>query len=160
MHSRLNKLQCELSNFAITLVGPRVYYALGKDFPPLAFLARTRPTGAPAVALIIQGIVTSIIIFSGRVDQIQQYAGFTLTLFASLAVSCVIVLRVRNPEWKRPFRAWGYPLSPILFLAMSGWMMFWAFQGRPLESILSLVTVFVGGLIFALFLRRGSSGTR
>ena len=145
---------------AMTLVGPRVYYALGKDFTPFSFLSRTRRTGAPAVALIIQGIVTSIIIFSGRVDQIQQYAGFTLTLFASLAVSCVIVLRVRNPEWKRPFRAWGYPLSPILFLAMSGWMMFWAFQGRPLESILSLVTVFVGGLIFALFLRRGSSGTR
>jgi APA family basic amino acid/polyamine antiporter len=141
---------------AMTLVGPRVYYALGKDFPPFAVLARTRRTGAPAVALTIQGIVTSVIIVSGRVDQIQQYAGFTLTLFASLAVSCLIVLRVRNPEWKRPFRAWGYPISPVLFLAVSAWMMFWALQGRPLESVLSLVTVLVGGLIFALFLRRGS----
>ncbi len=112
------------------------------------------------MALIIQGIVTSVIILSGRVDQIQQYAGFTLTLFASLAVSCVIVLRVRSPEWKRPFRAWGYPLSPVLFLAMSGWMMYWAFQGRPVESTLSLVTVLVGGLIFALFVRRGSFGGR
>ena len=145
---------------AMTLVGPRVYYALGKDFTPFAFLSRTRRTGAPAVALIIQGIVTSVIILSGRVDQIQQYAGFTLTLFASLAVSCVIVLRVRSPEVERPFRAWGYPISPVLFLAVSGWMMFWAFQGRPVESILSLLTVLVGGLIFALFVRRGSSGAR
>ena len=145
---------------AMTLVGPRVYYALGKDFTPFAFLARTRPTGAPAVALIIQGIVTSVIILSGRVDQIQQYAGFTLTLFASLAVSCVIVLRVRSPEIDRPFRAWGYPVSPILFLAVSGWMMFWAFQGRPEESVLSFMTVLVGGLVFALFLRRGKSGGR
>ena len=142
---------------AMTLVGPRVYYALGKDFKPYAFLARTRQTGAPAVALIIQGIVTSIIIVSGRVDQIQQYAGFTLTLFASLAVSCVIVLRVRRPEVARPFRTWGYPLSPILFLGVSAWMMYWAFQGRPLESTLSFVTVLVGGLIFALFVRRGSA---
>ena len=145
---------------AMSLIGPRVYYALGKDFTPFAFLARTRRTGAPAVALIIQGIVTSVIILSGRVDQIQQYAGFTLTLFASLAVSCVIVLRVRSPEVERPFRAWGYPISPVLFLAVSGWMMFWAFQGRPKESILSLLTVLVGGLIFALFVRRGSSGGR
>ena len=145
---------------AMTLVGPRVYYALGKDFTPFAFLARTRWTGAPAVALVIQGIVTSAIIFSGRVDQIQQYAGFTLTLFASLAVSCVIVLRVRSPEIDRPFRAWGYPVSPILFLAVSGWMMFWAFQGRPAESLLSFMTVLVGGLVFALFLRRGKSGGR
>ena len=145
---------------AMTLVGPRVYYALGKDFTPFAFLSRTRATGAPAVALIIQGIVTSVIILSGRVDQIQQYAGFTLTLFASLAVSCVIVLRVRSPELERPFRAWGYPISPVLFLAVSGWMMFWAFQGRPVESMLSLTTVLVGGLVFVLFVRRGSSGEK
>ena len=145
---------------AMTLVGPRVYYALGKDFKPFAFLARTRRTGAPAVALVIQGILTSVIIVSGRVDQIQQYAGFTLTLFASLAVSCVIVLRLRSPEIERPFRAWGYPISPVLFLAVSGWMMFWAFQGRPVESVLSLVTVLLGGLVFALFVRRGGSNRR
>ena len=143
---------------AMTLVGPRVYYALGKDFKPFAFLARTRPTGAPAVALITQGVVTSVIVLSGRVDQIQQYAGFTLTLFATLAVSCVIVLRVRSPEIERPFRAWGYPITPIVFLAVSGWMMFWAFQGRPVESVLSLLTVVVGGLVFAIFVRRGISG--
>jgi APA family basic amino acid/polyamine antiporter len=143
---------------AMTLVGPRVYYALGKDFPAFAFLARTRPTGAPAVALIIQGVVTSVIILSGRVDQIQQYAGFTLSLFASLAVSCVIVLRIRSPELERPFRAWGYPFSPILFLAVSGWMMFWAFQGRPVESALSLLTVLVGGLLFAIFVAKGKRG--
>ena len=136
---------------AMTLIGPRVYYALGKDFKAFSFLSRTRETGAPAVALIIQGIVTTIIILSGRVDQIQQYAGFTLTLFASLAVSCVIVLRFRRPESVRPFRAWGYPISPLLFLGVSGWMMYWAFQGRPLESTLSFATVLVGGLIFALF---------
>ena len=145
---------------AMTLVGPRVYYALGKDFAPFSFLARTRRSGAPAVALIIQGVVTSVIILSGRVDQIQQYAGFTLTLFLSLAVSCVIVLRVRSPEHERPFRALGYPISPILFIAVSGWMMFWAFQGRPVESILALVTVLIGGLLFALFVRRGSSSAR
>ncbi len=98
--------------------------------------------------------MTSVIILSGRVDQIQQYAGFTVTLFASLAVSCVIVLRVRRPDIERPFRAWGYPASPVLFLLVSGWMMYWAFQGRPIESALSLLTVLVGGLIFAFSVAR------
>ena len=139
---------------AMTFAGPRVYYALGKDFRPFALLARTRSTGAPAIALLAQGAVTSVIIVSGRVDQIQQYAGFTLTLFASLAVSSVIVLRLRQPSVERPFRAWGYPLSPVLFLAVSVWMMFWAFRGRPVESTLSFVTVAVGGIIFAVSKRR------
>ena len=101
-----------------------------------------------------------MIILSGRVDQIQQYAGFTLTLFASLAVSCVIVLRIRRPELERPFRAWGYPASPLLFLAASLWMMYWAFQGRPAESTLSLLTVLLGGVIFALFVSRRSNRGR
>jgi APA family basic amino acid/polyamine antiporter len=55
---------------------------------------------------------------------------------------------------ERPFRAWGYPLTPLLFLAVSVWMMYWAFQGRPVESTLSLLTVLVGGVIFALSLSR------
>jgi APA family basic amino acid/polyamine antiporter len=134
---------------AMTIAGPRVYYALGRDYPLFSFLSRTNPrTGAPVTALLIQGSVTSGIILLGRVDQIQQYAGFTLTLFASLAVSCVIVRRIRQPELERPFQVFAYPLTPLLFLGVSAWMMFWAFQGRPLESMLALATVALGGILF------------
>jgi APA family basic amino acid/polyamine antiporter len=82
------------------------------------------------------------------VDQIQQYVGFTLTLFASIAISCVIVLRFKRPQMERPFRTWGYPVTPLLFLAVSAWALIWNFRGRPLESILSLVTVLLGGAVF------------
>jgi APA family basic amino acid/polyamine antiporter len=134
---------------AMTIVGPRVSIALGRDYKAFRFLSVIRGSrGVPANALILQGLVTSIIIVSGRIDQIMQYAGFTLALFASLAVSCVIVLRIRSPDMPRPFRTWGYPLTPILFLSVSGWMMFWAFQGRPVESTLGLLTAALGGVVF------------
>ena len=140
---------------AMTIAGPRVYYAFGRDFPALGALARTDArTGAPSTALFLQGGVTSLIILSGRVDQIIQYAGFTLTLFASLAVSCVFVLRFRSPEMVRPFRAWGYPVTPLLFLAISVWTMFWALRGRPIESALALATVALGGLVFFALSKR------
>jgi APA family basic amino acid/polyamine antiporter len=135
---------------AMTVAGPRVYFALGKDFTPFAFLSRVRRGGAPVVALLLQGAVTSLIILSGRVDQIQQYAGFTISLFAALAVSCVLVLRMRRPEAARPFHAWGVPWSPLLFLGVSLWMMVWAFRGRPVESSLALLTVLLGGLTFSI----------
>jgi APA family basic amino acid/polyamine antiporter len=142
---------------AMTIVGPRVYYAFGKDFEPLRFLARVnKKTGAPTPALLLQGVATSVIILLGRIDQIQQYAGFTLSLFASLAVSCVIVLRMRRPNMERPFKALGYPITPILFIAVSAGMMFWAFQGRPLESSLSFATVAAGGIIFYGLVRKQS----
>lgn len=134
---------------AMTIVGPRVYYALGRDYSMFRFFAHSgEKSGSPTTSLIVQGAVTSLIIFSGRIDQIQQYAGFTLTLFASLAVSCVITLRIRRPELRRPFRAWGYPVTPLLFLGVTTWTMVWAVRGRPVESIAGLVTVAVGGLIF------------
>ena len=138
----------------MTVAGPRVYYALGIDFHQFSFLARTRSNGAPVTALCLQGIITSAIILAGRVDQIQQYTGFTLVLFSSLAVSCVIVLRLRDPHLERPFRAWGYPFTPVLFLSVSVWMMYWAFQGRPLESTLALMTVVAGGAVFSMTRRR------
>ena len=134
---------------AMTIAGPRVYFAFGRDFPPLRFLGRVSASrGTPAAAIFLQGVATSVLILSGRIDQIQQYAGFTLTLFASLAVSCVIVLRFRKPGLERPFRTWGYPFPPLLFLSASAWMLYSAFGGRPVESTLSLLTVAVGGLAF------------
>ena len=135
---------------AMTIAGPRVYYALGRDFRAFGALSRTNPSGAPVVALWTQAGVVVALILIGRIDQIQQYAGFTLALFSSLAVACVIVLRVRSPELERPFRAWGYPVTPLLYLASSAWMMVWAFRGRPLESTLAVLTVCVGGGVFYL----------
>jgi APA family basic amino acid/polyamine antiporter len=143
---------------AMTIAGPRVYYALGEDYPVFGFLSRTDASrGSPVAALLLQGSVTTAIIVSGSIDQIMQYAGFTLTLFASLAVSCVIVLRFRRPELPRPFRTWGYPATPILFLTVSAWMMFWSMRARPLESSLAFLTVLAGGLVFWWTTRRGAA---
>lgn len=137
---------------AMTVIGPRVYFAFGEDFKGLSILHRVSPkTGAPSAALLLQGVVTSAIILSGTLDQILQYAGFTLTLFASIAVSCVIALRIKRPEMPRPFKAWGYPFTPLFFLGVSIWTMIWAVRGRPQESSLGLVTVVVGGVIFYAF---------
>ena len=121
---------------AMTIAGPRVYYAFGRDFAPLGWLARAdAKTGAPRSALVLQGVATSIIIVSGRIDQIQQYAGFTLSLFACLAVSCVIVLRLRQPNANRPFRAWGYPATPLVFLAVTIWTMVISSSTRRILAI-------------------------
>jgi len=141
---------------AMTIAGPRVYYALGKDIWKLRVLTRTNDGGAPVNALLLQGTMASLIILSGNVGQILSYAGFTLALMSALAVSCVIVLRFKRPDMERPFRVWAYPLPPLFFLIVSIWTMYWAFQGRPVESTLALLTVAAGGGIFflAALLRR------
>lgn len=140
---------------AMTVVGPRVYYALGQDCPPLRFLGHLHATtGTPLAALVLQGATTTLFILLGTVDQIQQYAGLTLALFATLAVSAIFVLRIRQPELPRPFRVPWYPVTPLLFIAVSVWTMFWAAQSRPVESFLSAGTVGIGGLAYRMLSSR------
>jgi APA family basic amino acid/polyamine antiporter len=135
---------------AMTIAGPRVYYSLGQDIRRFRALSLTNKAGAPGNALLLQGVVTTIVILTGSVDQILAYAGFTLALMSTLAVSCVIVLRIKRPDMPRPFKVYAYPLPPIIFLSVSLWTMFWAFEGRPLESSLALLTVAAGGGIFVM----------
>jgi len=144
---------------AMTIAGPRVYYALGLDQKNLKFLARTKQgSSVPVAALLLQGIITTMIILSARIDQIIQYAGFTLALFSSLAVSCVIAFRIRHPRLKRPFKVIAYPFTPLLFLLISGWIMVWNLFGEYwFESLMSLLTVFLAALLFtALSMNSGS----
>lgn len=133
---------------AMTIAGPRVYFAFGRDFGLLRGLAKVDARGVPARSLVLQGLVTSAIIMSGRVDQIQQYSGLALTLFMSLAVSCVPILRWRCPDLPRPFRTPFYPWPAVAFLGVSAWMMVQAFRSRPAESMLALITVVIAGLVF------------
>jgi APA family basic amino acid/polyamine antiporter len=146
---------------AMTAVGPRVYYAAGQDNPALRFLGSIHATtGTPLASLVLQGAVTTLFIVLGTVDQIQQYAGLTLALFATLAVAAVFVLRVRRPELARPFRVPGYPFTPLAFIVVSVWTMFWALQSRPVESILSAATLALGGLLYRWSRSRtGTEGT-
>jgi APA family basic amino acid/polyamine antiporter len=63
----------------------------------------------------------------------------------------VIKLRITHPDLPRPYRAWGYPLSPLVFLLVTGFMMYYLATGRPLQSALSVVIMISGLLIYAVF---------
>jgi basic amino acid/polyamine antiporter, APA family len=70
----------------------------------------------------------------------------------------VVVLRMRQPRMERPFRAWGYPLTPLVFVGVLLWMMFWAARGRPVECLLGALTVAVGGALHVVA-RRVAAGS-
>jgi APA family basic amino acid/polyamine antiporter len=146
---------CVLSSMqASVLVGPRIYQAMAKDglFPaPVARVSDK--TGAPVVALVLQGIVALVELFSGRFDQLVRFTMFAIVAFSTLAVVAVFVLRVRRPEAPRPFRVPGYPLVPGVFVAVSLWM-FWSvltFSDVALEALMGFAIVATGVPAYAAF---------
>ena len=105
---------------AMVFAGPRVYYAMARDglFFPAA--ARIHPRyKTPAVAIVAQAIWSGLLVLTGSARALTTYTGFAVVLFACVAIGALFVLRAREPDAPRPFRALGYPIAPgIACLAM------------------------------------------
>ncbi len=130
---------------AMVLAGPRVYYAMARDglFPAAA--ARVDPRfRTPLVAIVAQGVWASLLVLSGRFDQLVEYTGFAVVLFAGLAVTSLFVLRRRAPDEPRPFRAWGYPLAPMIFSGASLLIVLNALWGSPTTSGAGVLVIAAG----------------
>jgi APA family basic amino acid/polyamine antiporter len=133
------------------MAGPRVYQVMGEDHPRLRLLARRTRHGAPVVAVILQSAVATLMLVTSTFEALLTYIGFTLSLSAGLTVVGVAVLRRREPGLERPYRAWGYPLTPGLFVVLCLWMTVHALWQRPVVAIAGLVTIASGlGLFFVV----------
>lgn len=139
---------------AMLLAGPRVADEMGRDHPALAALARRTGRGAPAAAVAVQAALALAMIATASFGALLGYIGFTLSICAGLTVLGVVVLRVREPGLPRPYRAWGYPLTPLLFLALSAWMVGHAFLERPASSLAGAATIALSLLAYVAVVRR------
>ena len=145
---------------AMVMAGPRVYYAMARDgqFPAMA--ARVDPRfRTPLVAIAAQGLWASVLVLSGRFDQLVEYTGFAVVLFAGVAVASLFVLRRRDPDAPRPFQAWGYPAAPFIFAVASLLIVLNALWRSPLTSGAGVLVIAAGVPIYLLMLRsrRGAS---
>jgi APA family basic amino acid/polyamine antiporter len=92
-----------------------------------------------------------------RFDVLLRYVSVTLALFAAATVLGVIVLRRREPGLARPYRTWGYPVTPVLFLALEIWMIVFTVRETPITAAVSAGTIVVGlVLYFAIRTRKHS----
>jgi basic amino acid/polyamine antiporter, APA family len=105
---------------AMTFAGPRVYYAMAQDRLFFQRAAEIHPRyRTPATAIIAQTVWACLLVLSGGANALTTYTGFAVVLFAGVAVVSLFVLRQREPNAPRPFRAWGYPLAPAIFAIAS-----------------------------------------
>src|SRR5690349_4748019 len=105
---------------ASLLATARIPYALAKDGLIIKSLAHVSPrTHVPVRALMVQMFWACVVALSGSYDTITDYAIFALTLFYILVAGSIFLFRKRMPDAERPYRTWGYPYVPIVFLIVS-----------------------------------------
>ncbi len=140
---------------AMTLAGPRVLQVIGEDFRALRLLARTNRDGIPALAIYTQTAVSVIFILTSSFESVLVFAGFTLALNSFVTVLGVFVLRWRQPELPRPYRTFAYPLTPVVYLALTGWTLTFVLVNKPVEGLFGL-GVIASGLVVYLLSERAS----
>lgn len=139
---------------AMCFVGPRVYYAMAADGAFFRIAARIHPKWkSPWIAVVMQSVCVLLLIVLPTFRDLLIYIGFTLYLFTALSVLGLFRLR-RQPGWKKFI--WldrSYPLIPLLYVAMSGWVLVFSIRAAPAASAMALATVVTGALAWHLKVR-------
>ena len=138
---------------AMIMAGPRVYATMAQDGMFFRILAQRSRKGIPWVSIAFQGALSIVMLLTSTFLELLTYVGFTLSLSSALTVSAVFVLRRREPNTPRPYRALGWPYSGIFFLGVSGLMIGYAITDRPSMALAGLLTVLSGLVLY--YLRTG-----
>jgi len=135
---------------AMVFIGPRIVRRMGEDFPGLQWLARTNARDIPVAGLLFQTFLTLVLIYSSTFEQVLAYAAVALIAISSLTVLGVYVLRYRQPDLPRPYRTWGYPFTPAIFLLLNGWTLAYVALNQPQETLVGCGIMVMGLALYGL----------
>jgi APA family basic amino acid/polyamine antiporter len=133
---------------AMTWIGPRVTMIMGEDMPVLRLFSRQSKHGVPAVAIIFQLLVANLLLLTQSFEAVLDFIQFSLAFCSFFTVLGVIKMRITHPNLLRPYRAWCYPLTPLVFLTVTLFVMYYLLVNRPLQSLGGLAIMLAGLAIY------------
>ncbi len=141
-----------------TMSGARVPFAAARDGYFFPSVARVHPRFlTPSVAILVQlGLAVALLLVGGSFRQLFSLAIFAEWLFYMITSSTVFVFRRREPKANRPYRVWGYPLVPMLFVLASAVLLYYTFTDNLLNSAMGSLVILAGVPVFYYFRRRSS----
>jgi APA family basic amino acid/polyamine antiporter len=133
---------------AMTWIGPRVTMTMGEDMPLLRLFSRKSKRDAPAVAIIFQLAVSNLLLLTQSFEAVLDFIQFSLTFCSFFTVLGLIKMRITHPNLVRPYRAWGYPVTPLIFLGVTLFIMYYLVVNRPLQSLAGFAMMSAGLVIY------------
>lgn len=136
-------------------VGPRVYYAMARDGLFFKQVARIHPRfKTPSISIIFQALWACVLALSGTFEQLFTFAMFTGILFWVAAAASVFTLRKKAPHLPRPYKTWGYPVTPLVFIVVLSVILVITLFQKPIESLAGVVLVLLGVPVFFYWKRK------
>ena len=138
-------------NNGLILSGARIYYAMAKDGLFFASTGRVNRNHAPGTALVVQCVWASALCLSGTYGQLLDFLIFAVVIFYILTLAGLFLLRWRRPEMDRPYRAFGYPFLPALYLVMAVFLEIQLLRYKPQYTWPGLIIVLLGLPVYAVW---------
>jgi APA family basic amino acid/polyamine antiporter len=133
------------ANNGIVLTGARIPFAMARDGRFFRWQASVSPRFlTPVAALIFQCAVTVVLTLTGSYDRLFTYVVFASFLFYALSCAAVMRLRRLAPELPRPYRTWGYPVTPVIFIVFAIWLVYNTIHEKPVDSLVGVGIILTG----------------
>lgn len=124
-------------------IGPRIIQAIGKDYEKIKFLSKVNKQGVPLNAFSLQLFISLIFIISSTFEEVMLYTGIILIITTSITVCSLIYLRINEPNLKRVYKVWGYPFTPIIFIILNTWILYYTIRLQPFESLIGVCLIII-----------------
>jgi len=138
---------------ASILTGARPYYAMAREKLFFANIAKINSANVPSNSLLWQGIWASVLVLSGTFDQLTDMIIFAVFIFYGATTLGVFILRRRMPDAHRPYKVWGYPYVPAIFILFCIGLFFNTIITRPREAAIGMILI-LSGIPVYYFLKR------
>jgi basic amino acid/polyamine antiporter, APA family len=144
---------------ASILTGARPYYAMAREKLFFQGIAKINNANVPSNSLMWQGIWASVLVLSGTFDQLTDMIIFSVFIFYGATALGVFILRQRIPEVHRPYKVWGYPVVPAIFILFCIGLFFNTIITRPREAAIGMILI-LSGIPVYFYLKRKYSKTQ
>jgi APA family basic amino acid/polyamine antiporter len=138
-------------NNGLIMTAPRVYYAMANDGLFFRKAGELNKNGVPGFAIVVQGIWAIILCLSGTYGNLLDYVIFAVLIFFTLTILAIFILRVKRPDIPRPYKAFGYPVIPSIYILTTVSIMVILLIYKPDYTFRGLGIVILGIPVFYLW---------
>jgi APA family basic amino acid/polyamine antiporter len=142
-------------NNGLILAGARVSYAMARDGLFFARAGELNRHAVPGAALVVQAVWASLLCLSGTYSDLLDYVIFAVLIFYILTVAGIFSLRRKRPDAERPYRAWGYPVVPLLYIAAAAAIAVDLLLVKPKYTWPGVIIVLLGVPVYFVWARLG-----
>lgn len=144
------------ANNGVVICSARAPYALAQRGYFMAWAGAIHPRfKTPVLALLAQAVWSALLVLTGTFNQLATYVVFASFVFYAASAGAVLVLRRRRPDMERPYRTWGYPVTPILFILFAAWLVGNTISAAPRDALVGLGMIALGVPVFWYWKKRG-----